>query len=116
MRVLVDTSVWIDHFKRKNSKLAAFLEQNLVVTHSAVLGELACGNIKRRRKILEYLKFLPAAKEASSEEILEMIEYRHLYGKGLNWVDVNLIASSALSNIQLWTKDKKIIDFMSSRH
>jgi len=108
MYILVDTSVWIDHFKQNNSRLISLLEQNLVLTHTAVIGELACGHLKQRFEILEYLKFLRASKEASPEEVLEMIEGHRLYGKGLNWVDVNLLASSALSNANLWTKDKQL--------
>jgi len=113
MLVLVDTSVWIDHLKHKNPRLISLLEQNLVLSHSAVIGELACGYLKRRFEILEYLKFLHSSNEASFEEVLVMIERRRLYGKGLNWVDVNLLASAALSNAKLWTKDKQLARFAS---
>ncbi|MBI2027283.1 MAG: VapC toxin family PIN domain ribonuclease, partial [Deltaproteobacteria bacterium] len=88
MLVLVDTSVWIDHLRQKNTELIALLEQNLILVHSAIIGELACGNLKRRNEFIQYLQFLPTSQEASSEEVLEMIENRHLYGKGINWVDV----------------------------
>ena len=31
--VLVDTSVWVDHFKHGNDRLVHLLEQDLVLTH-----------------------------------------------------------------------------------
>ena len=111
MHVLVDTSVWIDHFRKKNATLVSLLEQNLVLMHSAVLGELACGNLKKRTEILEYLNLLPFSKEVSTEEALEMVERRHLYGKGLSWIDINLLASSIVSNAHLWTNDKILKKF-----
>ena len=41
--VLVDTSVWIDHFRNRNEALAILLSQDLVLTHPMVVGEIACG-------------------------------------------------------------------------
>lgn len=109
--VLVDTSVWIDHFRKKDSQLVYLLEQNLILTHSAIIGELACGELKKRLEILSYLKLLPFAKEASAEEVLAMIEIRKLYGKGLSWIDVQLLASASLSGAKLWTKDQQLAHF-----
>ena len=108
MAVLVDTSIWIDHFRKQNLKLISLLEQNLVLIHTAIIGEIACGHMKRRTEVLEYLKYLPRCQEAMSQEVLEMIEHRSLYGKGLNWIDVNLLASAILSGGELWTKDRKL--------
>ena len=115
MQVLVDTSIWIDHFRKKNPELVALLEQNLALTHSAVIGELACGNLKRRTEILAYLELLPEAQEAISHEVLQMIELRHLYGKGLNWVDAQLLASAYLSNVRLWTNDRQLGRYTEKR-
>ena len=111
MWVLVDTSIWIDHFRKRNEALIALLEQGLVLIHPTIIGELACGNLKKRNEILEYLKVLPRAQEASHEEVLEMIERRHLYGKGLGWIDMHLLASAAISNVRLWTNDKDLLRF-----
>ena|SRR3989338_5008205 len=114
MFVLVDTSVWIDHLQRLNHDLISLLEQNLVLTHPAIIGELACGNLKKRMEVLDYLKFLPPCQEASHEEVFEMVERRNLFGKGLNWIDVHLLASAILSNAHLWTKDKNLKRFSSA--
>lgn len=111
MYVLVDTSIWIDHFKKQNSHLISLLEQQVVLVHSAVIGEFACGRIKNRREIMEYFKMLRQANEAQPDEVLEMIERRSLYGRGLNWVDMQLLASASLSDAQLWTADKNMQKF-----
>jgi len=38
--MLVDTSVWIDHFRRHDAVLAALLEQSAVECHPFVAGNL----------------------------------------------------------------------------
>jgi predicted nucleic acid-binding protein len=71
-----------------------------------VIGELACGNLKNRAEILELLAALPKAEVASHEEAKHLVTDRRLWGKGIGWIDVHLLASALLSNCTLWTKDK----------
>jgi predicted nucleic acid-binding protein len=40
MTVLVDTSVWVDHFRRPNAVLAELMVLDQVLTHPMVVGEL----------------------------------------------------------------------------
>ncbi len=105
--ILVDTSVWIDHFRKGNESLIDALEREDVLTHPFVLGELACGDLKKRREILDLLAALPSAQLASDEETLLFIERRRLMGKGLGYIDVHLLASVELTDgARLWTLDK----------
>jgi predicted nucleic acid-binding protein len=107
--ILVDTSVWVDHFRRGNSELAEALERGEVLTHPFILGELACGDLKKRREVLELMRALPQAIAASDEEALLFIEERRLFGKGIGYIDAHLLASVALTEgAQLWTLDKKL--------
>ncbi len=106
--ILVDTSVWIDHFRCCNRCLAGLLEQGAVICHPFVAGELACGNLRQRREILSLLAELPGAEMAAHEEVLALIENEELAGKGLGWVDVHLLASARLMAVPLWTKDKAL--------
>ena len=106
--ILVDTSVWIDHFRHGNSELAALLEQGDVLTHPFVIGELACGGLKNRREILTLLASLRSAVVATDAEALLFIDTRRLVGKGIGYIDVHLLASAALSDVRLWTLDKKL--------
>jgi predicted nucleic acid-binding protein len=105
MRVLVDTSVWIDHLRRSDPKLVALLEGTQVVMHPAVLGELACGMISNRQELLSLWLALPCAVEVSSAEGLALIEDRRLWGRGLGWTDVHLLGSALVSQARLWTRD-----------
>ncbi len=108
MAVLVDSSVWIDHFRKPSIQLIELLRHNQVLIHSAVVGELACGNLPNRKQFLADLLLLPAAKEASFAETLRLIESSRLSGKGLVWVDLQLLASAALSGADLLTLDKRL--------
>ena len=73
-----------------------------------VIGELACGSLPRRSEFLTFVSRLPPAKVASHEEVLDLIERLQLWGAGLSYVDVHLLASALLSDIPLWTEDKHL--------
>jgi predicted nucleic acid-binding protein len=106
--VLVDTSVWVDHLRRRNATLVELLEHTRVWTHSFVIGELACGNLANRRQLLDSLAALPQVPAAHHEEVLEFMEARRLMGRGLGWIDVHLLASATLEGVQLWTVDRRL--------
>jgi predicted nucleic acid-binding protein len=106
--VLVDTSVWVEHFCRGVPELARLLDAGLVVCHPFVLGELACGNLKNRREILELLQTLCTCPVASHEEVLSFLEANHLMGRGLGYIDIHLLASAKLSGLPLWTLDRPL--------
>jgi len=106
--VLVDTSVWIDHFRRKNSGLFDLLEEGAVLCHPFVLGELACGNLQNRNEVLDLLQALPMAPLAQRDEVFHLLQEQRLYGQGLGWVDAHLLASAKLMGCPLWTRDKTL--------
>ena len=103
MNVLVDTSIWVNHFRSGNSHLQDLLDNTEVVCHPLVIGELACGNLKKRKEILALLAALPMAPEVDHEEALEFTEINKLMGKGIGFIDVMLLASSRLSALPIWT-------------
>lgn len=106
--VLVDTSVWIAHFKKGNRRLVELLSKGEVACHPFIIGELACGWLKNRREILSLMRTLPTAQVAEGEEILRFIETKNLMRMGIGLVDVHLLASALLTDISLWTYDKKL--------
>ena len=106
--ILVDTSVWIDHFRNSGSKLGGLLGQTLVVVHPFVIGELACGNLRHRSRILGDLEALPSVVTATQKEVLRLVEIRKLWGLGIGWIDAHLVASALLSKCLLWTLDRKL--------
>jgi predicted nucleic acid-binding protein len=103
--VLVDTSVWVDHFRNGNPRLAALLENGDVASHPFIIGELACGNLPERTATLGCLRDLPQAGVAGNDEAMHLIETRRLMGTGLGFIDVHLLAAALLDGIALWTMD-----------
>lgn len=107
--ILVDTSVWIDHFRNGVSWLAELLESNRVLMHPFVVGEIACGNLGARQDTLQLLSNLPGAPVASNAEVMTFIESNRLMGKGIGFVDAHLLAAVALAaDATLWTRDKRL--------
>lgn len=106
--VLVDTSVWIDHFRNSNEELKELLIAGQVCIHPFVLGELSCGNISNRKEILTLLRALPRIDTVLDEEVFVLIENKKLYGKGLGFIDVHLLAAAIIQNVTIWTGDKHL--------
>ena len=106
--VLVDTSVWIEHFRHQQPKLADLLTDAQVLIHPFIFGELACGNFKNRSAILSDLGTLAEAIVAMHDEVLSLLDTRKLGGRGLGWMDVHLLASALLTHCRLWTLDKSL--------
>jgi predicted nucleic acid-binding protein len=106
--VLVDTSVWVSHFRETNNELTKLLTNAEVACHPFVVGELACGNLKNRTTIISLLEALPTAKTVEHEEVLAFIDARKVMGKGLGYIDVHLLASAILTSVSLWTLDKRL--------
>ncbi len=105
---LVDTSVWVDHFRRENERLKSLLEEDGAACHPFVVGELACGRLKNREEVLGLLDALPQADPAEHSEVLHLLDSRRLFGHGLGWVDLHLLASALLAECDLWTLDRPL--------
>ena len=103
--ILVDTSIWVNHLRNGSSRLEALLQENQVLTHPWVIGELVCGKLKNRSEILKLLQTLPNAEVPEQHEVLHLLESHKIFGLGLGWVDVNLLASAQLTGCVLWTAD-----------
>ena len=107
--ILVDTSVWIDHLRTGDERLAELLNRSQVITHPFVIGELACGNLRQRDEVLRLLGDLPQAVIASQPEVLHLIERNELMGLGTGFVDAHLLASVALTDMAvIWTRDRRL--------
>lgn len=114
--MLVDTSVWVDHLRRGNAALAAVLEEARVWTHAFVIGELACGNLAQRAKVLGLLAALPQTPLAAHQEALALVDSHGLMGRGLGWIDVHLLASARLAKLPFWTLDKRLAAVAAELH
>lgn len=93
--VLVDTSVWIDHFRNGNEALVNLLRQDLALTHPMVIGEIACGTPPA-----------PRARTLGDLGLLAMVQH---CGCGL--VDLVLLTSTLITpGAKLWTLDKGLAE------
>jgi len=106
--ILADTSVWVQFFRRGMPAFSAALEEGSVMIHPIILGELATGNLANRKQTLAALRNLPGTKVGTVEECLEFLETHSLYGRGIGWNDVQLLASARLSNLPLWSLDARL--------
>lgn len=107
--VLVDTSVWVEHFRQRNDLLAGLLQSDLVLIHPLILGEIACGTPPDRVRTLRDLASLQHAQQAGIRETMDFVEREQLFGLGCGLVDLQLLASTLITpNTVLWTRDKRL--------
>ena len=107
--ILVDTSVWVEHLRSGLPRLALLLEEGVVAVHPWVIGELACGNLSHRHRVISLLQGLPEVAVASPAEALLLIEQEQLMGRGIGYVDVHLLCSARLSTSRLWSLDRRLV-------
>ena len=108
--VLVDASVWGDHFRNRNEDLVGLLTLDIVLSHPLIVTELACGTPPApRSRTLGDLATLPQARQATLDEVRNFIEREQLYGLGCGVVDLALLAATLLTpGARLWSLDKRL--------
>ncbi len=108
--MLIDTSVWIDHFRKRNSALVDLIEADSALKHPMILVELACGTPPvPRAQTLSDIGLLQRANQASLMEVIDFIEREKLYGLGCGLVDMVLLSSTLITpGASLWTLDKRL--------
>jgi predicted nucleic acid-binding protein len=115
MNVLVDSPIWVGHFKQRNDHLSDLLESGRVLCHPYVVTEIACGTPPRRKHVLTLLSDMPSLPVATQAELLGFVENRALYGRGCGLVDIALLASALLrGQTLLWTADKRLAALAAS--
>ena len=107
--ILVDTSIWVEHLRKGTGPLAKLLEEDSVVIHPFIIGELACGSMTNRREILDLLAALPVVKIAGHAEVMQFVEQNRLYGCGIGWIDAHLLSSALLSDARILTSDRRLL-------
>jgi predicted nucleic acid-binding protein len=107
--ILVDTSVWVDHLRAGDELLQDLLDKEQVLAHPFVIGELGMGSIPRRELTLLQLERLPSAAVARHNEVMRLVDRERLYGSGLSYVDVHLLAAARMTpGASLWTRDRHL--------
>ena len=107
--ILVDTSIWIDYLRQGEPFLVEQLNQQQILMHGMVLGELAIGNFKNRQLLLDRWQALPFIPSATDSQVLQFLETHQLMGLGVGWIDLYLLTATALTDgVKLWTRDKRL--------
>lgn len=107
--ILADTSIWIDHFRGHNELLFKLLDDEKILAHPLVIGELAMGSLTNRRQVLRDLADLPVVGIATHAEVIAFVEWRQLHNLGLGFIDAHLLASACITKgASLWSRDKRL--------
>jgi predicted nucleic acid-binding protein len=108
--ILVDTSVWVDHLRARDETLSDLLDAGRVLSHPFVIGEIALGRLVQRDLVLSALQDLPRTQVATHREVLHFVEVQRLFGLGIGYVDVHLLAAVRLTaGAGLWTRDRRLL-------
>jgi predicted nucleic acid-binding protein len=109
--ILVDTSVWIRFLSNHApyaERLDALLDLGEVTGHELVYGELLIGDRGGRAKLLAVYEKMHQASLVPHGDVVAFARTRNLYGRGLGWIDVHLLASAIVGRLQLWTADQSL--------
>jgi hypothetical protein len=107
--ILADTTVWVDHLRTGDKKLAQLLDAGAILMHPFVIGEIALGHLNPRAAILHMLSQLPALGAVTDTEALDYIERHKLIARGIGYIDVHLLAAVQLTaGTEIWTRDKRL--------
>lgn len=107
--ILVDTSIWIDHFRHGDSELRKIVEDDRLLCHPAIIGELALGSLQDRDAVLAYLGAQREAFVATHAEVMTMVDRHSIFSMGIGYTDAHLLASTLLDGrSSLWTRDKRL--------
>jgi predicted nucleic acid-binding protein len=105
--IIVDTSIWVHHFRRPSKRLVAILGDNIVAVHPFILGELLLGGVAS--DAIEQLMTIVKAPLASAGEVNRFIWTAGLAGTGIGYVDSHLLASARLMRGgRVITADKRL--------
>ncbi len=108
MRVVVDSPVWIDHLRATDKLIQILLSENRVFLTNTILGELLVGNLSRRSAILTQLLDLPRLEVPDFHLVFLLLEEQNLFGSGLNWGDVTILATCVEHRVPLYTRDVRL--------
>ncbi len=108
--ILIDTSVWADHFRREEPLIGTLLMEGHLRHHPLVTAELGMGNLRDWRRTITLLSGLPQAKLMTNDELLDFVEKNALFGTGIGVIDAHLLGSAQSSGCRLWTRDRRLID------
>ena len=106
--VVVDTNIWVSHWRQTNHLLIEMVADGEIWTHPIVIGELSMGTLGNRHQTLWDLTRLGRPQLATDAETRQMVEARRLWGRGIGWNDAKILASVVIGGCLLWTRDGRL--------
>ncbi|WP_454858070.1 type II toxin-antitoxin system VapC family toxin [Rhizobium binxianense] len=107
--ILVDTSIWIDHFRYGDAELSKVIEDDRLLCHPAIIGELALGSLRDRDTVIAFLAAQREAFVATHDEVMTLIDRHSIFSMGIGYTDAHLLASTLIDRRSiLWTRDKRL--------
>ena len=107
--IVIDTSVWVDHFHAHDPAVFTLLQRGEAVQHPYVTGELAMGNLRNWATTVSTLRLLPQLEVLADDAFYAFFELAKLAGTGVGFVDAHLLAAIALNHSRhLWTRDRQL--------
>lgn len=107
--ILIDTSVWADHFRSSDKLLELFAVQGLIIQHPLVTGELAMGTLKDWPVTIDRLQRLRQTDRLPDPEVIAFVQEHRLMGTGIGFIDAHILASAASNEgVVIWTRDKRL--------
>ena len=106
---LADAGIWIDHFRQADPQLIQTIENDVLLCHPVIVGELALASLHNRMVTLGFLATQREVIVATHDEVMGMIDKHQLYSMGIGYTDAHLLASTLIdSRAELWTRDKRL--------
>ena len=106
--ILIDTSIWIDHYRAPFAELTELLGLEQILQHPFVTAELALGNPSGRSAMVARLDSIDQALVVTQTELLDFVAAKQIGGTGLGFVDAHLLASAERLNCLIWCRDKRL--------
>ena len=107
--IIVDTTIWIDHLARTDDRLVDLIENDRVLVHPFVTGEIMLGSVANRLQVAVLLDEMPQVLPSRHVEVMLLIENSNLGGSGVGYVDLHLLAAALQrTECQLWTRDRRL--------
>lgn len=96
--VLIDISVWVDHFRYRNDALVGLLGLDLALSHPMIVTEPACDTtLGPRSRKLSDIAMLPQSRRATLAEVRELVGCERLHARGCGLVNLAMLASTQLT-------------------
>ena len=122
MKIILDTSVWIEYFKRNDpyfNEVQAHLNMLNIKILDPVIGEILQGALNQNEInfIQKHIQYVPKIEIRNLFEKAGKYSFENkLVSKGIGLIDACLIFATIETNSILWTLDKKIINFLDKKY